>query len=417
MDALRRAAAQALAEWGELESPAHAANDVTIERVSCDVQHGRQSELVSLALTQGRLKATCTCSQLACPHVRAALQLLASERAALEARPISSRPDRISVELLVLSRQRSQASASLSEALADLVTAVVRTGVASERAASVHETLDRVEAAAGTPPPLGCLRWLGRMREALDVHDVALAAQALMAAAALSNDLREPEGDSRAHARIVSWLGSESANELERLSDRSMLEIAREWVSGTERHQIERRYLVDLQSGEVFREECVRRQTMSSLGPCPRLVGVSLAEAELSAAPRRMRLLQYTTTPQVDRESWELLAAHAQRDADALMTSVREGATQFGALFEPFALLAPRALQRGPQLALQLERGAPVPLVADDEPGVLARFASVLGDATPAWVAGRLALRGDALSLRPLSAALVEGDHVRHERL
>jgi hypothetical protein len=238
-----------------------------------------------------------------------------------------------------------------------------------------------------------------------------------MAAAALSNDLRTPEGDPHAHARIVSWLGSESASELERLSDRTMLEIAREWVSGTERHQIERRYLVDLQSGEVFREECVRRQSMSSLGPCPRLVGVSLAEAELSAAPRRMRLLQYTTTPQVDRESWELLASHAQRDADVLASAVREGMAQFGSLFEPFALLAPRGLQRGAQLALQLEHGEPVPLVADDEPGVLARFASVLGDVTPAWVAGRLVLRGGALSIKPLSAAVADGDRLRHERL
>jgi hypothetical protein len=416
MDALRRAAAQALAEWGELELPAQVANDVVIERVSCDVQQGRQTELVSLVLTQGRLKATCTCGQLACLHVRAALQLLAAVQA-LETRPISSRPERVSVELRVLARQRGPASAALSEALADVVTAVVRTGVASERVASVLETLDRVEAAAGTPPPLGCLRWLGRMREALDTRDVALAAQALMAAAALSNDLRAPGDDPRVHARIVSWLGSESANELERLSDRSMLEIAREWVSGTERHQIERRYLVDLQTGEVFREECVRRRTMSSLGPCPRLIGVSLAEAELSAPPRRMRLLQYTTTPQVDRDSWELLASYAQRDADALTTSVREGLQQFGALFEPFALLAPRALQRGSQLALQLERGVPVLLVADDEPGLLARFASVLGDARPAWVAGRLALRGETLALKPLSAAIVDGDRVRHERL
>src|ERR1700753_1152101 len=107
MESLRRAAAQALAEWGDAELPAPA-NDVAIERVSVDVQQGRQTELVSLALSEGRLRATCTCAQPACPHVRAALQLLAAERSALEVRPSSNRPERISVELRVLSRERAR---------------------------------------------------------------------------------------------------------------------------------------------------------------------------------------------------------------------------------------------------------------------------------------------------------------------
>jgi hypothetical protein len=195
-----------------------------------------------------------------------------------------------------------------------------------------------------------------------------------------------------------------------------MLEVAREWVHGTERHQIERRYLVDLQSGEVFREECVRRQSMSSLGPCPRLIGVSLAEAEHGAAPRRMRLLQYTTTPDVDRASWDLLASLGLRDSDALATSYRGALSQFGALSEPFVLVAPKALQDNPP-ALVLEQGAALHLGEADEPGVLARFERAHAGAGLAWVAGRLLQQGGALVLKPLAAGMREGDRVRHERL
>lgn len=412
MDALRRAAAEVLAEFGE--EPAQ--QDGAIERVSLDVQLGRQTELVSLRVLQGRLLASCSCAQPHCQHLRVALQLLAA-KAGFSDPPqrTSSRAERSSAELRIPARVAQ--AAGLSEALADVVTAVVRAGVASDRVASVLETLSRVEAAAGTPPPSGLLRWLGRIREALEARDVPLAAQALDGAAALSSDLRETAPNAEAQARIVTWLGSESSNELERLSDRSMLEVAREWVHGAERHQIERRYLVDLHSGEIFREECVRRDSMSSLGPCPRLVGVSLAEAERGAAPRRMRLLQYTTTPQVDRASWDLLAAVGQRDSDALAASYRGTLNRFGALCEPFVVVAPRGLQPLPAPALTLDHGAPLPLGEADEPGVLARFTNMLAGSPLAWVAGRLHQQSGAMMLKPLAAGLVEADRIRHERL
>jgi hypothetical protein len=421
MEALRRAAEQLLLELGEDADAA--ANDAQIERVSCDVLSARGDELVSIRLSEGRLLRSCSCGERSCAHLKQSLRMIAGQRSAVGAtdatRRSTSRLERVVPEARAdvpkLTPNLAQALA-LCEPLLDAVTAVVRAGVSSDRVASVLETLARVERAAGSPLPLGVRRWLGLMREALDAHDPALAAQALGSAAAFAADLRTDTPNAGAQQRIVSWLGA-SGDALERISDRVLLEVAREWVTGTERVQIERRYLIDLHSGEVFREECVRRERAGSLGSCPRLIGVGLAEAELGAAPRRMRLLQYTTTPDVDRASWDLLAAWGQRDSEALVAAYRSAQSQTGALAEPFALVSPRSIAQGAPSVLMLDRGAPLPLAADDEPGVLRRFESMSVKETPLWVAGRLFDRAGQLMLKPLAAGILSADRIRHERL
>ena len=420
MDAFRRAAEQSLFELGEESEGAAAEGQV--ERLSLDVQLDQRRELVSLRLSDGRLSYSCSCGQFRCAHVRFALRFSAGARAASaeSTRRSSTRLERVIPEIRPTETKSSLNLARalpLAEALEDVVTAVVRAGVVSERAASVHETLSRVEREAGSPLPLGVRRWLGTMREALEMHDVSLAAQALSSAAALAADLRAETPTTGVRERITSWLGGVLAEGVERISDRQLLEVAREWVNGTERLQIERRYLIDLNSGEVFREEAARREAAASLGACPRLIGVALGEAELGCAPRRMRLLQYTTTPQVDRSSWDLLAAWGQRDSEALAAAYRSAQSQFGALSEPFALTAPRSVEHGPHTALQLDRGPALPLMAEDEPGVLRRFEELMGSAVLAWVAGRLLDRAGQLMLKPLAAGFVDGDRIRHERL
>jgi len=416
MNPLQHAAAALLSEVQHEDG-----RDAHIERINCEVRLGRETELVSLRLSDAGLRAICSCGRPGCAHVQASLQLLAaagrfSDSAAKypSNRP-SNRPSGPAHEPRLSGGPRHDRAALLAEPLADVVTAVVRAGVCSDRTASVLETLSRVERVLPPPLPLGLLRWLGRMREGLESQDVALASQALRAAAALAADLRAEQQDAAARERLVSWLGPESADDLLRLSDRNMLEIAREWVAGSVRQQIERRYLIDLESGELFREECVRGVGMSSLGPCPRAIGVSLAEVELGCGPRRLRLLQYTTTPEIDGASWNLLASWAQRDADMLAASYRSVLSEFGALAEPFVIVAPRALEPG--LSLRLERGAPLPLTADDEPLVLKRFEHICASQPPLWVAGRLVQRAGQLQLRPLAAALVDGSSLRHERL
>jgi hypothetical protein len=418
MEAFRRAAEQSLYELGD-ESES-LGTEPQLERMSLDLQIDQRRELVSLRLSEGRLSFSCSCGVGQCVHVRAALRFSAGPRTGSEStRRSSTRLERVVPDLRPADLKSSSLPprAALAEALEDVVTAVVRAGVISERAASVLEMLSRVEREAGTPLPLGVRRWLGSMREALEDHDVPLAAHALTSAAALAADLRAEVPAPGARERINSWLGGVANDALERISDRVLLEVGREWVTGTERMQIERRYLLDLNSGEAFREECVRRERAGSVGSCPRLIGVALAEAEFGCAPRRMRLLQYTTTPNIDRASWDLLAAWGQRDSEALAAAYRSAQSQFGALSEPFALAAPRAVERGSQLALLLDRGPALPLAADDEPGVLRRFEDLISSGVLAWVAGRLFDRGGQLMLKPLAAGILDGDRIRHERL
>jgi hypothetical protein len=126
--------------------------------------------------------------------------------------------------------------------------------------------------------------------------------------------------------------------------------------------------------------------------------------------------LQYTTTPQIDRSSWDLLAAWGQRDSEALAAAYRSAQNQFGALSEPFVLTVPRGVERAAQLALLLDRGPALPVATDDEVGVLRHFEELIGGATLAWVAGRLFDRAGQLMLKPLAAGILDGERIRHER-
>jgi hypothetical protein len=388
--------------------------DLQIERVTCDIRDGRQTELVTLRVLDGRLQTSCTCAQAGCAHVRVALQLVAKPAGGQPA----GRVERASVELHVAQEHsRHERAQLLCEPLADIVTAVVRAGIATDRDASVLETLSRLERALPAPLPVGLLRWLGRMREALEHQDVVLVAQALAGAATIAHDLRKPVLDAPARMRLITWLGPAQNDGPERLSDRRMLELAREWVAGTQRNQIERRYLLDLDSGEMFREECVRRESMSSLGPCPRSIGVSLAEVEHTGSPRRLRLLQYTTTPEVERAYWDAASGWAERDTDAVTARYRSLQQQLGALSEPFVLIAPDTLRAGSVPKLICERGAPLPLSADDEPGVLRQVEELFHAGLPAWIAGRLVERGGQLTLRPLALGGADSAGFRYERL
>lgn len=481
MEALKRAAErmlQALGEQTEDSLP-----EAAVERMSVDVRIGEQTEVVVLRLRSGQLQTSCTCGVQRCAHARHALRWLVepqllqlpvtgatkrssprlervlvererggstdprsagNERATLiDARAstvaqssvlaLESLPSRASIPLDVRPIEARPAPPranplALAEALEDAVTALVRSGLLTEHSASVSEMLSRVAREAGTPLPLGVARWIGRVRDAIDQRDVSLIAHALAAASAVAADLREVHPTADARERLVTWLGDTHGFEMSRVSDRLLLEVAREWLNGGERQQIERRYLVDLNSGESYREERPRRAHLASVGGCPRLVGVGFAEVERGAAPHRMHLLQYTTTPSIDRASWDLLAAWAQRDSAALAAAYRASLQRHGALSEPFALVMPDSLERTPIPALILDRGAPLPVGEDDDSGVLERFFA-LSESTAtasdhpsrplrlAWVAGRLFDRAGLLSLKPLALGILTSTGLRHERL
>jgi hypothetical protein len=464
MEALKRAAERMLQALGEQTEQIQPSADAAIERMSVDVRLGDQTEVVVLRLRNGQLQTSCTCGVPRCAHAQHALRLLVApqsvalaseltrrssprlERVVVEPRPLNLniegrergssgsialdlRGDRFSAPLDVRpieARELRGAGnpAPLAEALEDAVTALVRAGVAAERSASVDEALSRVALEAGAPLPLGVARWIGRVQDAIAQRDVPLIAHSLAAATAVAEDLRAAAPERAAQERLSTWFGDTHPFGLDRLSDRLLLEVAREWLNGNERQQIERRYLIDLNSGEVFREERARRAQLVSIGSCPRLIGVGFAEVELGCAPRRMHLLQYTTTPSIDRASWDLLAAWAQRDSEALEAAYRSALQQHGALSEPFALVLPKALEVSPTPALLLDRGPPLPLGVDDDSGMLARFLEICqlapGANRPpnlAWAAGRLFDRNGLLMLKPLAVGISSDAGLRHERL
>jgi hypothetical protein len=471
MEALKRAAERMLQALGDTTDDSLPA--AAVERISVDVRLGDQTEVVLLRLHAGQLQTSCTCGQPRCAHAQHALRWLVQPQTLPLPQPesstkrSSSRLERVVVDrqsvldargstganpnaasgLLPLDSLAARVSVpidvrpiepkpvplraspqSLAEALEDAITALVRAGLVAEPSASVTEMLSRVAREAGTPLPLGAARWIGRVRDAIDQRDVSLIAHALAGASTVAADLREPHPNREAQERLTTWLGDTQRFELMRVSDRLLLEVAREWLNGVERQQIERRYLVDLNSGESYREDRPRRAHLASVGGCPRLIGVGFAEVEQGATPRRMHLLQYTTTPSIDRASWDLLAAWAQRDSEALAAAYRESLQRYGALSEPFALVMPESLELTPLPAILLDRGPPLPIGSDDESGLLGRFVELCqGTATEsdqperplriAWVAGRLFDRDGLLMLKPLALGILTSAGLRHERL
>jgi hypothetical protein len=63
------------------------------------------------------------------------------------------------------------------------------------------------------------------------------------------------------------------------------------------------------------------------------------------------------------------------------------------------------------------ERGAPLPLFADDEPGIRKQCERLLRSSAVSWVAGRLLEHAGELMLRPLALGLRESARWRYERL
>src|SRR5690606_25355215 len=125
-------------------------------------------------------------------------------------------------------------------------------------------------------------------RSSLATADDRGLARAMFGAVRLAEDLRAKQRSEEAWRRIVSWLGTTArpAGTVQALTDRVLVEIARESLSGRVRAAIERRYLLDLTSTEVFREERAAGQA-ASVGPCPRRIDVGLGEAEQGAPLRR----------------------------------------------------------------------------------------------------------------------------------
>lgn len=415
-DALREAARRALERIGEAEP----SGEVT--RVTVDVALDGKSELVTLVLRDGELAWSTSGGE---GHVAAALRWLAGApepAPAVRVTPETEMPaQRVTWPPAEADHdaEARAARARLAEALEDLVTVVVRAGAGGAESPSVAESLERLRREAPLPTPMGLARWLGRLKGALDARDVELVARLLDGAGQLAEDLRRDKPSAEVRRRVAGWMGSagEIGAPVQRLSDRVLVEIAREQLPSSERGGIERRHLVDLQSGEVFREERTRTSPVASVGPCPRLVNVGLADVEDGAAPRRLRLLQYVVSLELGKEELERIEANAYRRFSALAERYRELVERQPGQAEPFAVVAPRSFEQNGGPLLRDDEGLPLPLARADDPAaveVLARHCPTSG---PRWVAGRLCDAGGVLMLVPCSVGLPEGDGTRFVRL
>ncbi len=394
-----------------------------IERAVIDVTIDGVTEVVSFGLREGRLSWASTAGAQGAPFVEAALRFLAGAGDPIG--EYSSIVDTKSGSISTVRRLEDDPPAptdrgSVSQTLTDLVTAVARAGVkVAATSPSVEECVERLVAVLPTPTPLGASRFIGRLRSALSTGNVDVVARLLEGATRLVADLQSESPTVDGRRRIMTFLGSINGEvAAEPLTDRLFLEVAREWLPGRQRAAIERRYLLDLGTGEVLREERGRGSAPASVGPCPRLLSVGLGEAEESAPLRRVRLLQYAITSGVRPQHWSAVVGASIERFGALADDYRRSVAAFPGLAEPFALISPAACENGPSGPVLLDdQDTPLPLAVADDPSLSGSFAALTSGRTPRFVAGRLVDAAGSLMLVPLSFGVEEGGQTRFVRL
>lgn len=411
-DALRDAARAALAEFAEGE-----AGEVT--RVTLDVAVDGRSELVTLALRDGALSWSTSGED---EHVRAALRWLVDPgglpgRVTPDPSPRATWSSQLGETPLDESHEPTSRE-RLAEALDDVVTVIVRAGVNTADAPSITESLDRLRKELPLPPPPGVARWLGRLRVTLDEGDAATAARLLDGASRFAATLRKDKPSPDARRAVVGWLGaSAELGGVERISDRTLVEVAREILPSSERGGVERRYLIDLHNGEVFREERSRSAPIASVGPCPRVVNVGLAEVEDSPIPRRIRMMQYEVSPTLGRDDFRRLEANGYRRFEALAHRYRECVAAHPGQAEPFALVVPdRWDSKRSRPTCYDGDGFPLVFGRADDPAA-AEILARLSTPAPRWVAGRLVDAKGYLLMIPQVVAVPDGTGTRLHRL
>jgi hypothetical protein len=400
---LREAAAR------HLRSLATAGGEGVIRRLSIDVEMGGRVETVILSLRDHELQCVSSDGQSDGHHVTAALRFVAgfqAPEASLHPGPPLSPPI----------AEEPRPANELAEALDDLLTAVTRVGThGAQYAPSVDATLERLLQAAPKPVPSGLGRFVGRLQRELRSDNPRRVARMLDGAARFVEALRDDPPCAESKRRIDAWLGARpGANpEVELLCDRTMVEVGREWLSGAERASTERRYLVDVHTGSVYREDRPRN-AVASLGPCPREVHVGLAEVEAGLAPRRIRVLQYEVEPDVRRGTWERLKQTASHSFAEVTDAYRQSLNAEPALAEPFALISPYRIERNGVFKAFDAEGHQLVLDRTERRGAVLAFYDLLAEGVePVWLAGRLTDTGATVCLAPFAVGTRDGGYVR----
>lgn len=384
--------------------------DGAVRRLTMDVEAEGRVEMVTLSLRDGALQCVSSDAKNAGPHVLAALRFVAG----MERREDSTPPG----EIVAVSSGSSEQNETheIADALEDLLTAIARVGVGkSQYAPSVDAALERVTSAAPQPTPPGLGRFIGRLQQELRAGEPRAVARLLEGASQLVRSLRSTTPSPDSEQRVSAWLGARpgSTPRIELLHDRTMIEVAREWLSGAERASIERRYLVDIQTGRIYREDRPRNAS-ASLGPCPRQIRVGLAEVEHGPSPRRIRVLQYEVSPHVPAESWARLDQLASRSLAEVTEEYRESVRAHPSLSEPFALIAPYRVERNGVFKAFDAEGHELALDRSERRGAVLAFYDLLAEGLePSWLAGRLTDTGNTICLTPFAVGARDPAYTR----
>lgn len=376
-----------------------------VTRMSCDVA----GEQVTLFARDGSLRAVCTCGVQRCEHYAQALLFFEPNEILLEAQAASDPRLRSSLRPPAASGVDDLA---LADALDAVLLAVVRSGVHSASSPSVKDAIERLLLAAPMPTPLGLSRWLGRLHEALQRADVGKTARVLEGARVFADELRLQPTTSEQKARRAAWLfpagtGSRAVSPLE---SATLIEVAREWLSGVERNAIERRYLLDLERGDVLREEHARADNEISVGPCPRVLQVAFGELEGFGAPRRVRLLQYTVSAAPTDGQWAKTESFAKRLVRHVSDTYENAVSTCPGLVEPFMLVAPRSMDLSSKPAWVDHEGERMALVEDASQPTSDLLSQLVQGARVVWLAGRLVGLAQGLLLKPISLLVQRSD-------
>lgn len=389
--------------------PASAGQAVPVPTaISVLVESDGHAEMVSMRLTGGALSVLCTCGAQGCAHAAEALALFEDD----------PRPDAIEERITHMFEPAMRVSEPnpmpaikvtpegrnrLSDVLSDIMLAVTRAGVQEAISPAVSEALERLAEHAPPATATGLRVWVGTLRAALEARDAGATAHALAAATAMIDALRKVDPGPLTDQRVVTWLGvapaAAAAND--RTSERTYVELAREHRAGLARAGVEQRYLIDLDTGELLREDRAANES-ASLGPCPRTVSIGLADIEPGLPPRRIRLLQYTTTPLIEASTWGRVAGFALPSFEELLPRQKEHMKTSAGLSDLIALVKPARVHAAERAQLVDDDGRAL-LLGGPEGGA-ARLESFLSSLEPQWVLGRLVAEANRLAMVPLAA-------------
>ena len=377
-----------------------------VRRLTLDIEVEGQIEMVTLVLRDDVLQCVSSDGRNDGPHVTAALSFIAGTEKGADSSPPGP--------AATIARRSLEPTPpnEIAEALDDLLTAVTRVGVdKAQHAPSVDSALERVVAVAPNPTPPGLGRFIGRLQHAIRSGELPRVARILDGASQVAEALRSDAPTRESEQRLGAWLGVRpgSTPNVELLYDRTMIEVGREWLSGTERASVERRYLIDIGSGSIYREDRPRHAT-ASLGPCPRQLRVGLAEVEEGPAPNRIRVLQYEVQPDVPVASWGRVQQVANRSFAHVTDGYRQSVQAHPSLSEPFAVIAPYRIECNGVFKAFDADGHQLVLNRSERRGAVLAFYDLLAEGVePSWVAGRLTDTGATVCLTPF--ALGTRDH------